>query len=220
MEVVDRQWREGEDGTNEADEAFQRSIDALSSLLAARSAAPPPTFEAAPPTDTGRYIGIRSRMAAWAAAALLAAVVGGYYYQERNVSSPPHPLQAAVQAAPPVAAAPPPAATAPAASPTPRAQAIFAERPPLAAAPPSTPVDIAGSKPPAAHVLDSRSIAELQGNLRLLGFDAGPLDGVAGPSTVTAIKKYQQARTLPVTGDANDDILQQVRDEFASKRGH
>jgi hypothetical protein len=37
--------------------------------------------------------------------------------------------------------------------------------------------------------------------LDALGFDAGPIDGVLGPQTTAAIRRYQQRAGLPVTGE-------------------
>jgi peptidoglycan hydrolase-like protein with peptidoglycan-binding domain len=44
---------------------------------------------------------------------------------------------------------------------------------------------------------------ELQRNLNALGFDAGPVDGVPGARTRTAIQAYQVSRGFPATGSLN-----------------
>lgn len=47
---------------------------------------------------------------------------------------------------------------------------------------------------------DSSNVRELQQALIDKGFDAGPVDGKAGPQTKAAIKKFQQAQNLTATG--------------------
>ena len=41
---------------------------------------------------------------------------------------------------------------------------------------------------------DPASIKQLQQTLNEKGFDAGPVDGIAGPRTQAALQKYQQAQ--------------------------
>lgn len=45
----------------------------------------------------------------------------------------------------------------------------------------------------------------VQGRLKNLGFDCGPVDGIIGPRTRQALKSFQEAYDLEVTGDADDD---------------
>jgi peptidoglycan hydrolase-like protein with peptidoglycan-binding domain len=66
-----------------------------------------------------------------------------------------------------------------------------------------------GVSPP----LDAHGISELQTRLGHLGFSPGPVDGVAGPMTIAAIRRYQQSRGRPVTTTVDDDLLDQVRKE-------
>ena len=41
---------------------------------------------------------------------------------------------------------------------------------------------------------DDLAVRDLQEALKALGFDPGPIDGVFGASTESAVKKFQQAR--------------------------
>lgn len=50
-------------------------------------------------------------------------------------------------------------------------------------------------------------IGRVQERLNALGYDAGPADGVLGPSTREAIRAFEAARDLPVTGDLSPDLL-------------
>ena len=52
---------------------------------------------------------------------------------------------------------------------------------------------------------------ELQALLRRRGFDAGPVDGVIGRGTAAAIRAYQEARGLPVNGQASPALLRALR---------
>jgi TPR repeat protein len=50
-------------------------------------------------------------------------------------------------------------------------------------------------------------IAEIQQMLRNLGYDLGPIDGVAGQRTTDAIRTYQEQAGLPVDGIASERLL-------------
>lgn len=52
---------------------------------------------------------------------------------------------------------------------------------------------------------------ELQTRLSALGFDTGGTDGTVGPRTIQAIRDFQAARGLPVTGFAEPSVLQALR---------
>ncbi len=64
---------------------------------------------------------------------------------------------------------------------------------------------------PALAALGKNEIRELEGLLADLGFDPGPIDGVLDAQTRAAIKGYQNLAALPVTGQANRDLLDEVR---------
>ena len=60
--------------------------------------------------------------------------------------------------------------------------------------------------------LDRAGIAEVQRLLAALRFTPGAPDGVAGPSTVAAIRLYQQFAGLPVDGAATEALLRDLRE--------
>jgi hypothetical protein len=70
-----------------------------------------------------------------------------------------------------------------------------------------------GDPPPERGRLDREEIVELQRRLNDLGFGAGPLDGVVGRLTRSAIRHYQEFAGLAPTGVADADILERLRQE-------
>jgi hypothetical protein len=54
-------------------------------------------------------------------------------------------------------------------------------------------------------------VHELQGRLRALRFDPGPLDGVKGPLTSAAVRRFQESQGYLVTGDVGLRTLMLVR---------
>ena len=53
-------------------------------------------------------------------------------------------------------------------------------------------------------------VREAQRALRDLGYDPGPIDGVFGPRTRTALAKYQTSERLAVTGDLDAPTLERL----------
>ena len=53
-------------------------------------------------------------------------------------------------------------------------------------------------------------VREAQRALRDLGYDPGPIDGLFGPRTRTALAKYQTSERLPVTGDLDAITLERL----------
>lgn len=103
----------------------------------------------------------------------------------------------------------PPAVTRPALS-------IATILPPPADTMPVSSADVVPPRPVVvSKPLDARGISELQTRLGRLGFSPGPVDGVAGPTTAAAIKRYQQSRGRPLTTTVDDDLLDQLRKEAA-----
>lgn len=62
----------------------------------------------------------------------------------------------------------------------------------------------------AADALDTTELKAMQQALNELGFDAGAADGVVGPLTRTAIRRYQLMHQLPVDGYPSPDLLAHV----------
>jgi hypothetical protein len=55
------------------------------------------------------------------------------------------------------------------------------------------------------------TVRDLQSALRSLGYYRGPIDGVAGPKTATAIRSYQRQNGLVVDGRASPELLSHIR---------
>jgi len=60
---------------------------------------------------------------------------------------------------------------------------------------------------------------EFQQLLGSLGFYDGPIDGIHGPQTRSAIEAAQKAYGLPITGRVDNDTLARLRTEFAKQPG-
>jgi peptidoglycan hydrolase-like protein with peptidoglycan-binding domain len=108
--------------------------------------------------------------------------------------------------------------------PLPSGDTLEAAAPAVEAAPASTPSPTVESSEattpsaPAPTPLASAEVRELQRRLRAVGFDPGPLDGSAGPTTANAARKYQRARGLAVTGEVDHDLLARLRAERMAAR--
>ena len=64
-----------------------------------------------------------------------------------------------------------------------------------------------------ARPLNSDEVLETQAWLKAFGFDPGPLDGLAGPKTTDAVKRYRTARQMEETGSLDRSVLRQVRQQ-------
>lgn len=82
----------------------------------------------------------------------------------------------------------------------------------------STPIPSpAKPEPPAAPPKDDRpllpaEVRELQERLKALGFDPGFIDGIPGPQTAAAIKRFEASASLPQQGNVDRVTLQRLRD--------
>ena len=54
-------------------------------------------------------------------------------------------------------------------------------------------------------------VPTLQAALDDLGFDPGPADGLLGPATRGAIRAFQEANDLPVTGRPSPELARALR---------
>jgi lytic murein transglycosylase len=68
-----------------------------------------------------------------------------------------------------------------------------------------------GNFPPDARGMTIAQRQDLQRRLTAAGFDTEGADGVIGSRTIEAIKAYQAARGLPVTGEPSLDLLAMLR---------
>jgi hypothetical protein len=115
-------------------------------------------------------------------------------------AAPRSPVPPAPATAPPVRAEVIEAAAAPPPAPTP---------PPAAAA-----VEIRPAPPPPVDTrpLTREEIRELQSKLSAAGFAAGPVDGVVGPQTQAALRRYTEARNL-ARPEPSREVLSRLRAE-------
>lgn len=139
--------------------------------------------------------------------AILGYVIAWFLYLEpsQNVTA-----KSAVEAKPDV-----PQAAAPVEPPSPpRPEVAEAKPPPPAAAATVTP---AAAPPPAvatpSRPLSKDEIKELQGKLGAVGFTAGPIDGVVGPQTQAALRRYAQSRSLGKPPEPTQETLLRLRSE-------
>jgi peptidoglycan hydrolase-like protein with peptidoglycan-binding domain len=55
-------------------------------------------------------------------------------------------------------------------------------------------------------------VRELQERLKALGFDPGFIDGIPGPQTAGAIRRFELSASLPAQGNIDRATLQRLRD--------
>ena len=80
-------------------------------------------------------------------------------------------------------------------------------RPPSAPPAPSRPQQ--AEPPPALD--EPMTPFELQDRLNQLGYKVGAVDGVIGPRTTEALKKYQSDNNLPATGTLDVQTIKKLR---------
>jgi hypothetical protein len=196
--------------TGQSDEAFKRSIESLSRLLASRPVPPlppSPEIEFFAPRDEAAAFRRRSLPAVLLLVAAIAAVSAGVYSFLQGAVPPQESHK--VETVPAATVSPPPAVARPAPS-------IATILPPPVDTAPVSSADVIPPKPIVVSLpLDAHGISELQTRLGRLGFSPGPVDGVAGRMTAAAIKRYQQSRGRPLTTAVDDDLLDQLRKEPA-----
>ena len=81
-----------------------------------------------------------------------------------------------------------------------------------------TPAEPAKAAAPLSAVTPSapltfEEVRDVQDRLKALAFDPGPSDGIPGPLTTTAIKKYEAARRRTETGNLDRSLLEALRRE-------
>lgn len=65
--------------------------------------------------------------------------------------------------------------------------------------------------PEANRPLTAAEVREAQRLLFEQAFDPGTADGIAGPTTVAAVKRYEERRGLPITGSLDLRLLESLR---------
>jgi hypothetical protein len=142
-----------------------------------------------------------SRTSTWVLAFALAAIASeaGIYAIIRINRSLESPLPI-MTATPPLLPSPMP--------PPPPAPVITDAAPPVAPDAPAPAMERSG-----LAELDAAEIWELQARLEFLGMRPGSLDGVPGPETAAAIRRYEQSRRQANTGKLDRKLLERLRQE-------
>lgn len=150
-----------------------------------------------------------------------ALALGGYLIGRSNAPNcAPVPDAHCIEAQAPTPVAPTPVASAPQAT-APQATAPLAPTPPVPTPPIAPSVsapEVTKPNPPntptgGARPLSNDEVRETQAWLKAFGFDPGPLDGLPGPKTTDAVKRYRTARQMEETGALDRSVLQQVRQQ-------
>jgi peptidoglycan hydrolase-like protein with peptidoglycan-binding domain len=81
------------------------------------------------------------------------------------------------------------------------------------------PFTVAGGAPQAAAAKPDELVRALQDALRQAGYYGGPVDGIAGPQTSSAIVSFERITGRDVTGRASPELLQALRDQVAREAG-
>lgn len=133
-----------------------------------------------------------------------------YFEPSQNVTAKPavEIKQEVGQATTPVGLPPPPRPEVAEAKPAPMA----APAPTPAPAPAAAPVAPAPAVAAPARTLSKDEVKELQGKLGAAGFTVGPIDGIVGPQTQAALRRYAQSRNL-AKPDATQETLLRLRSE-------
>jgi hypothetical protein len=210
-----------------ADDDFAKSLAAKLAarserLRAAASSTPAPGID--PREATDRFSSLLASIRVghiWVGFLLLMLLAGAAVVAVWGLPFPPsEPLpsshieqaKAAVPRADTMPGKAPPPTSAPVVSPSSPSTATSSQPPPVSSAPQIPLVAQAKSAP-----LKADEIRELQGKLRALSFDPGPADGVVGPLTLSAIRKYSEARAI-ANAEATRDLLVRLRSEPPPKK--
>ena len=200
----------------DADEPFRQSLADLSRQLASRVPIEPPPFDPKlddelPPEPTRPARQARGHRPWLGVLALLVglALAGVGHLLIGAPAEPP-------QSPPTMAAAVPPP---PEPVPPPNPDALAPNRRATADPPPPTVPPIVVATPeaavPAKGKLEGYEVMEIQTRLKAAGLNPGPLDGVVGGQTASAIQEYQAAKGKPSTGKPDRALLLQLRQEPA-----
>jgi len=130
---------------------------------------------------------------------------GIYAFQGMNpLPAPPH---IAIATAPERTPSPNPAES----PPPPIARAVQAL--PVATAPAMSNLPAPTTRTPDQSELSFSEVMELQTLLESLGMKPGFLDGIPGPRTAAAIRRYEESRSQPQTGNLDRELLKRLRQE-------
>jgi peptidoglycan hydrolase-like protein with peptidoglycan-binding domain len=73
------------------------------------------------------------------------------------------------------------------------------------------PAPASTQQPTPAVNVEGMTIFEMQERLNELGYKLGTVDGVSGPKTVEALKKFQTDNKLPPTGTIDPETIRKLR---------
>ncbi len=63
-------------------------------------------------------------------------------------------------------------------------------------------------QPPQCMTCDD--VKRVQESLVALGYDPGPIDGLVGPRTVSALRKFESDNGLPVRGQLSSELMTRI----------
>jgi hypothetical protein len=141
-----------------------------------------------------------------------ASAAGIYAFQGMNpLPTPPH-VEMATAPEPnpspmPAESLPPPVPPV-AVDPAPAVQAL-----PVASQPVESNLPVPTTRAPDQSELSYSEVLELQTFLQSLGMRPGFLDGIPGPRTAAAIRRYEESRGQPQTGNLDHELLKRLRQE-------
>jgi hypothetical protein len=206
---------------DDTDEPFRQSLADLSRQLASRGPLePPPDFdpkladELPPePTEPARqlrrhrpWLGVLALLVGFGLAGVIHIAIG------TPAEQPQSPRTVATVVPSPPELVPPP-----------NADALAPKRPVTVDPPPPAVPPVTVAATPEVTVLpkgklEAYEVMEIQTRLKAAGLNPGPLDGLAGGQTASAIKEYEAAKGKPATGKPDRTLLQQLRQEPAKSQ--
>jgi hypothetical protein len=139
-----------------------------------------------------------------------ASAAGFFAFQGmKPLPAPPHIEMATApepNPSPMPAESPPPPIPPVAVDPAPAVQAL-----PVASAPVESNLPVPTTRASDQSELSYSEVLELQTLLQSLGMRPGFLDGIPGPRTAAAIKRYEESRGQPQTGNLDRELLKRLR---------
>jgi peptidoglycan hydrolase-like protein with peptidoglycan-binding domain len=82
---------------------------------------------------------------------------------------------------------------------------------PSPAGPVETNLPVTATERPGQGELQTPEVWEVQARLEFLGMQPGSPDGISGPRTVAAIRRYEQSRGRAQTGKLDRELLERLR---------
>ncbi len=66
--------------------------------------------------------------------------------------------------------------------------------------------------------MQGSNVADIQRKLNSLGFSVGSADGIFGPMTESAVKRFQEANKIMVTGIVDYETLKKINEKTSPSR--